>query len=85
MWQSGGLLIRFSRALFSNSLLKSLDPSKQKQLENDRNLPNLGLAKPSSSGGYATVKPPKPMSGNRIRSACATSEDDAARYEQLVL
>ncbi|KAK2565032.1 CLIP-associating protein 1 [Acropora cervicornis] len=62
----------------AENLLKSFDPSKQKQLENDRNLPNLGPAKPSSSGRYATVKPTKPTSGNRIRSASATSEDGAA-------
>ncbi|XP_074623804.1 CLIP-associating protein 1-like isoform X2 [Acropora palmata] len=62
----------------AENLLKSFDPSKQKQLENDRNLPNLGPAKPSSSGRYATVKPTKPTSGNRIRTASATSEDGAA-------
>ena len=85
LWQNGSSLFSFFRVLFSNSLLKSFDPSKQKQLENDRNLPNLGPAKPSSSGRYATVKPTKPTSGNRIRSTSATSEDGAARYDQLVL
>ena len=65
---------------FSYSLLKSFDASKQKQLENDRNLSNLGPAKTSSSGRFASVKPSKPAPGNRVRSSSATSEDGTTRY-----
>ncbi|XP_068670477.1 CLIP-associating protein 1-A-like isoform X5 [Montipora foliosa] len=59
----------------AESLLKSFDPSKQKQLENDRNLSNLGPAKPLSSGRFVSVKSSKPTPGNRIRSASTISED----------
>lgn len=59
----------------AESLLKSFDPSKQKQLENDRNLSNLGPAKPLSSGRFVSVKSSKPAPGNRIRSASTISED----------
>ncbi|XP_022787284.1 CLIP-associating protein 1-A-like isoform X5 [Stylophora pistillata] len=59
----------------AESLLKSFDASKQKQLENDRNLSNLGPVKSSSSGRFVSVKPSKPISGNRVRSSSAASED----------
>nr|XP_058972791.1 CLIP-associating protein 1-A-like isoform X2 [Pocillopora verrucosa] len=59
----------------AESLLKSFDASKQKQLENDRNLSNLGPVKTSSSGRFVAVKPSKPISGNRVRSSSAASED----------
>ncbi|XP_078377626.1 LOW QUALITY PROTEIN: CLIP-associating protein 1-like [Oculina patagonica] len=59
----------------AESLLKSFDASKQKQLENDRNLSNLPPAKTSSSGRFVAVKPTKPVSANRVRSSSATSED----------
>ena len=66
-------------SVFFYSLLKSFDPSKQKQLENDRNLSNLGPAKPLSSGRFVSVKSSKPAPGNRIRSASTISEDGTPR------
>lgn len=65
------------------SLLKSFDASKQKQLENDRNLSNVAPAKTSSSGRFAAVKPTKPVSGNRVRSSSAASEDGTTRYVEI--
>lgn len=67
----------------SYSLLKSFDASKQKQLENDRNLSNLGPVKTSSSGRFVSVKPSKPASGNRVRSSSAASEDGTTRYVEV--
>ncbi len=67
----------------SYSLLKSFDASKQKQLENDRNLSNLPPAKTSSSGRFVAVKPTKPVSANRVRSSSATSEDGTTRYVKI--
>ena len=62
------------------SLLKSFDVSKQKQLENDRNLSNLGPTKTSTSGRFVSVKPTKTTTGNRVRSSSAASEDGTVRY-----
>ncbi|XP_073237164.1 CLIP-associating protein 1-A-like isoform X3 [Porites lutea] len=59
----------------AESLLKSFDVSKQKQLENDRNLSNLGPTKTSTSGRFVSVKPTKTTTGNRVRSSSAASED----------
>ena len=70
---------------FPYSLLKSFDASKQKQLENDRNLSNLGPAKSSSSGRFVAVKSTKPSAGSRVRSSSATSEDGAVRYVHVLL
>ena len=67
----------------SYSLLKSFDVSKQKQLENDRNLSNLGPAKTASSGRFVSVKPSKPAAGNRVRSSSAASEDGTTRYVEV--
>lgn len=61
------------------SLLKSFDVSKQKQLENDRNLSNLGPTKTSTSGRFVSVKPTKTTTGNRVRSSSAASEDGTVR------
>lgn len=78
-WSNGNKSYLF----ISYSLLKSFDASKQKQLENDRNLSNLGPAKTSSSGRFVSVKPSKPAPGNRVRSSSAASEDGTTRYVEV--
>ncbi|XP_031566789.1 CLIP-associating protein 1-like isoform X2 [Actinia tenebrosa] len=63
----------------AESILKTLDPSKQKQLENDRN--GTGLIK-ASTGRAAPVRLPKPSSAPRSRGSSTSSthsEDGATR------
>ena len=64
--------------LVSSSVLKSLDPTKQKQLENDRNASG-GAIRASSGRAAPVTKTTKSTTSVRPRASSTQSEDGASR------